>query len=82
MAIPAALQHAIHNFAPRATVEITLANGQYTGLVIAPEFDQMTHLARQRAVWHQIREQLGSESKQIGMLLLYSPDEADAAVEE
>jgi acid stress-induced BolA-like protein IbaG/YrbA len=82
MAIPAALENAIHNFAPRATVKVSLTNGHYTGTVIAPEFDQMTHLARQRAIWQQIREQLGAQATQIGMLLLYSPEEAEAAVEE
>lgn len=82
MAIQAALENAIHNFAPQARVEVTLSDGRYTGRVIAPEFDEMTHLARQRAVWKQIREQLGPQATEVGMLLLYSPEEADAVVEE
>jgi len=50
MALQADLEHAIHAVAPRATMQPKRVNGRLSGLVIAEEFDPMTHLERQRAV--------------------------------
>lgn len=33
-------------------------------------------------VWDQIRRDLGSEARQVGTLLFYSPEKADAVIEE
>ncbi len=78
MAIPATLTDAILHVAPRAQIELKLVNGHFSGSVIAPEFEHLTHLQRQQAVWHQINEDMGAESQQVGTLLLFTPDEADA----
>jgi len=81
MALQADLEHAIHAVAPRATMQPKRVNGRLSGLVIAEEFDPMTHLERQRAVWAKIREELGARATKVGVLLQYSPEEADAVAD-
>lgn len=45
---------------------------------VALEFEDMRYLDRQRQVWAIVRHDLGADAKRVGMLLLYSPVEADA----
>ena len=82
MAIPQQLEqrleNAIHSAVPKATIQLEVVNRRISGIVVAPEFDGATHLDRQRNVWREIRSQLGADSGEVGMLLLYSPEEADA----
>ncbi len=78
MAVQQALERAIHAVAPTARIDLQKKNGHLSGIVVASEFDEMTHLERQRSIWKRIREDLGAESSEVGMLLLYSPEEADA----
>jgi acid stress-induced BolA-like protein IbaG/YrbA len=82
MAIPQQLEQrlesAIQAVAPSAKILLMDVNGRISGTVVAPEFEGTTHLARQRKVWDKIRSQLGPDSLEVGMLLLYSPEEADA----
>lgn len=62
MAVQAALELAIHAVAPNATINLALINGRLSGMVVAGEFEDMTHLERQRSVWKRIREVLGPGS--------------------
>ena len=82
MAIQETLEHAIHTVAPTATINLELVNGHLSGMVVAQEFDDMTHLERQRSIWSQIRKDLGTEAAEVGMLLLYSPEEMDAVEDQ
>jgi hypothetical protein len=81
MAVQEALEQAILAVAPSATINLELINGRLSGMVVAKEFDDMTHLERQRSVWNRIRQDLGTEEAEVGMLLLYSPEESDAVEE-
>ncbi len=82
MAIQEALGKVIREFAPGATVEFREKNGSVSATVVAPEFEDMRHLDRQRQVWANVRRDLGADAKRVGMLLLYSPIEADAIEDE
>ena len=78
MAVQVALEKAILAVAPDAEIKIGLVDGHWSGMVIAPQFESMTHLERQRSVWNRIRSDLGAQSREVGILLLYSPQEADS----
>jgi hypothetical protein len=78
MATQAKLEEAIHAVAPDARIALEVISGRLSGTVIAEVFDDWTHLERQRKIWQSIRDSLGAESTQVGMLLLYSPEEANA----
>jgi acid stress-induced BolA-like protein IbaG/YrbA len=78
MAVQAKLEEAIHAVAPEARIELEVISGRLSGTVIAEEFDDWSHLERQRKIWESIRASMGTEATQVGMLLLYSPEEADA----
>ena len=82
MAIPATLTDAILHVAPNARIDLKLVSGHFSGSVIAPEFEHLTHLQRQQAVWHQITEEMGPDSQRVGTLLLFTPEEADAIEDE
>lgn len=82
MAIQEALGKAIREVAPKAEVEFREKNGRVSATAIAPEFEDMLHLDRQRQVWANVRRDLGAEATQVGMLLLYSPVEFDAIIDE
>jgi len=82
MAVQEALEQAIHAVAPAATINIGNEHGHWSGFVVAPEFHDMTHLARQQAVWKRIRLDLGADAVEVGTLLLYSPEEFDAVEDE
>lgn len=64
-----------------AQIELQIVNGRLSGSVVAPEFTDLTHLDRQRRIWNQIRQDLSEDAAQIGFLVLYSPEEADAVAE-
>ncbi len=79
MAIQAQLEKAIHAVAPTALIDLELVNGHWSGMVVAGEFEELTHLERQRLVLGRIRDDLGAKAERdLGMLFLYSPEEADA----
>ena len=82
MALQEALEQAIHAVAPSAKIDLESSNGHLSGMVVAKEFHEMTHLERQRSVWGRIRKNLGPEAAEVGMLLLYSHEDADAVQEE
>jgi acid stress-induced BolA-like protein IbaG/YrbA len=82
MALQQALEDAIHAVAPQAQIHLQLVNGHITGQVVAPEFEPLTHLERQQQVWDRIRQELGATSQQVGILLLYTPEEAEAVEDE
>jgi hypothetical protein len=82
MAVQEALERAIHSVAPTAKIDLGIVDGYLSGTVIATEFDAMTHLERQKSVWSKIRQDLGTLSTEVGMLLLYSPEEANAVEED
>ena len=81
MALQAALEYAIHGFAPTAVVEVEDVDGHITGIVIASEFANVSEPDRQRHVWKRIRDEMGPNSAKIGALTLYTPEEAEAAKE-
>ena len=68
--------------APQAETEFREKNGRVSATAIAPEFEDMLHLDRQRQVWANVRRDLGPEAKRVGMLLLYAPVEYDAIEDE
>jgi len=51
-------------------------------MVVACEFDAMTHSERHRQVWERITHDLGSNAVEVGALQLYSPVEAEAMESE
>lgn len=77
MAVQKSLETAILQGFPSAKFEIQLEGGHYSGAVIADEFEKLTPLERQQAIWEKIRESLGAEATQVGILLLYTPEEAE-----
>jgi acid stress-induced BolA-like protein IbaG/YrbA len=82
MALQAALEYAIHGFAPTAVVNVEEIDGRVTGTVIASEFENVSAPDRQRHVWKRIRDEMGPNSAKVGALLLYTPEEAEAAAKE
>ena len=82
MPIQEALERAIHAVAPSAVIDLESKNGHLTAIVVAPEFENLTHLYRQQKIWKEVREKLGSDSAKVGILLLYSPEEASALEDE
>ncbi len=82
MASQKALESAIKVVAPNATFDLEVVNGHLSGMVVAEEFGDMSHLDRQRKVWEQIRADLGPDAADVGLLLLYSPDEANAVLDD
>ena len=82
MALQAALEYAIHGFAPTAVIDVHDEDGHITGTVIAREFANISEPDRQRHVWKRIRDEMGPNSAHIGSLVLYTPEEAEAAVKE
>jgi len=79
MALQAALEYAIHGFAPTAVIDVQDVDGHVSGTVIASEFANVSAADRQRHVWKRIRDEMGPNSAKIGELLLYTPEEAEAA---
>jgi acid stress-induced BolA-like protein IbaG/YrbA len=48
------------------------------GSVISPTFGRMDDLQRQRSIWSALEAELGlNASRQVGMILAYTPDEWD-----
>jgi acid stress-induced BolA-like protein IbaG/YrbA len=82
MAVQEKLEQVIKQIAPSAEFELEVISGRLSGAVIASEFEDLTPLQRQQRVWDRIREQLGSESTQVGMLFLYTPEEAEILPED
>ena len=83
MGFKAEIEKAIHAVVPEATIELSMnPDGSYVGHVVAPEFAKLTHLERQLRVWKSLRERLQETASKIGILLMYSPAEFDAVLEE
>ncbi|MHB8636564.1 MAG: hypothetical protein ACYC96_08835 [Fimbriimonadaceae bacterium] len=82
MALQAALEYAIHGFAPTAVIDVQDVDGHITGTVVASEFANVSEPDRQRHVWKRIRDEMGPNSAKIGPLILYTPEEAEAAGKE
>jgi|GEM_PF-5227601 len=80
MAVQKRLEEAVHHVAPNASFDFRVEEGVVSGFVVAPEFEELTHLERQRTVWAQIRKELPDEESKVGTILLYSPEEADAVL--
>jgi hypothetical protein len=64
--------------APAAVIDLDIVHGRVSGTVIAPEFETMTHLERQRTVRNRVVQDLGPDADELGMLLFYTPAEAEA----
>jgi len=82
MGIEGALDRAIHAVVPAADVKILLVNSHATGVVVAKEFESLTHLDRQKLVWDRIRRDLGADAQDVGILFLYTPEEFSAVEED
>ena len=82
MALQQAVENAIQEVAPQAQFHLEVRNGHVTGEVVAPEFEHLTHLERQKQIWERIRLELGPDAVNVGILLLYSPEEAAAVNDE
>lgn len=82
MAVPQALVEAIRNVAPGADIQVGPVNNRFAGIVVAEEFEPLTHLERQSIIWKSIRQRMGIEAQTVGTLLLYSPEEAEAVQED
>jgi acid stress-induced BolA-like protein IbaG/YrbA len=82
IAVKEALEFAIHAVVPTAKIDLRVVNGHWCGMVVACEFDAMTHSERHRQVWERITHDLGSNAVEVGALQLYSPVEAEAMESE
>jgi len=56
----------------------TLSDVRVSGSAIWAGFDGFDHVERQTMIRKVLREKLGDEFKQVGVLLTYTPDEIDA----
>jgi len=72
------IEKSIQAVAPDAVIDLDIVHGRVSGTVVAPEFETLTHLQRQRTVRDPILQALGRDKDDLGMLLLYTPAEAEA----
>jgi len=78
IAVKEALELAIHAVVPTARIDLRVVNGHWSGMVVACEFDAMTHGERHRQIWDRITHDLGSNAIEVGALQFFSPVEAEA----
>ena len=55
-----------------------LSDGRISGSVIWAGFDGLDEVDRQTIVRNELRDKLGNDARQVGILLTYTPDELDA----
>ncbi len=64
---------------PGIKVEIdVLPGGRISGRVVWEGFAELDQVDRQNIIWDELRQKLGPEARQVGILLTYTPYELEA----
>jgi len=72
------VRHALETHFHGARIELDeLPGGRLTGHIAWNGFADQDHVARQELIRGALREALGSEARQVGILLAYTPDELE-----